>query len=368
MNLRPIHIQTILPMVRAHIPATAFVGGFCFDLATLGRIDSYTNFFIHGFWLTLSGLLLTLTLLAKSEWAHTGSNLRKTLGQIFIKHDQFIFHFALGALLSAFTIFYFKSSSAAVSILFLGLLVTLLILNELKRFQNLGPFIRCVLYQIALLTFATYLIPILMGSVSYTVFGLSVGLSAAIAISLAWILKKLECPAETFRRHYLRPTLLAFGTFLLLYISNAIPPIPLSTQHIGIYHDVSVKPAGYVLKQHSQSLSMLPFADDIFPARPGDRLYVFTRIFAPRRFSDAIYLRWEKQNPTGKWETTDKIKMNIRGGREMGYRGYGYKEHYSPGPWRVFVETQDGREVGSISFEVQQDASTDTREFESLQH
>ena len=107
LNLPTAQIQTILPLIRAHIPATAFVGGFCFDLATLGRIDSYTNFFIHGFWLTVSGMLLTLTLLAKSEWAHTGSKLRKTFGQLFIKHDQFIFHFALGALLSAFTIFYF---------------------------------------------------------------------------------------------------------------------------------------------------------------------------------------------------------------------------------------------------------------------
>jgi hypothetical protein len=368
LNLRTAHIQQILPMVRAHIPATAFIGGFCFDLATLGRIDSYTNFFIHGFWLLISGMLLILTLLARSEWAYTGKQWRKTLGQLFIKHDQFIFHFALGALLSAFTIFYFKSSSAAVSILFLGLLVALLILNELKRFQNLGPFVRCVLYQITLLTFATYLIPILMGSVSYSIFALSMGLSGGIALTMGMLLKKLECPQKSFQNDYLRPTMIAFGAFLLLYLSNAIPPIPLSTQHIGVYHNVSVQPSGYVLKQHSESLSMLPFADDTFAARPGDKLFVFTRIFAPRHFDDAIYLRWEKQNPAGKWQTTDKIKMKIRGGREMGYRGYGYKEHYSPGEWRVFVETQDGREVGSIAFNVEQDMGTESRQFESLRH
>ena len=266
------------------------------------------------------------------------------------------------------SIFYFKSSSAAVSVLFLGFLVALLILNELKRFQNLGPFIRCMLYQVALLTFATYMIPIVMGSVSYGIFALSMGLSGAIALGLGVILKKLECPPENLRRDYLRPTLIAFSIFLGLYVSNAIPPIPLSTQHIGIYHNVSVQPEGYTLKQHSGALSSIPFTNDTFHARSGDKLFVFTRIFAPKHFSDAIYLRWEKQTAQGKWETTDKIKMRIRGGREMGYRGYGYKEHYSPGQWKVYVETQDGREVGSISFDVEQDTSTESRQFESLLH
>ena len=78
--------------------------------------------------------------------------------------------------------------------------------------------------------------------------------------------------------------------------------------------------------------------------------------------------RWVEQEDTGAAHRLVTSHLRLAAKIAMGYRGYGYKEHYSPGPWRVFVETQDGREVGSISFEVQQDASTDTREFESLQH
>ena len=360
--------QNLLAPLQTHVPATAFVGGFCFDLATLGRIDSYTNFFVHGFWLLLSGIILVMALVAKSQWTYSGPRIKRRLASTFLKHDQFVFHFALGALLSAFTIFYFKSSSAAVSVLFLGFLVTLLVLNEMKRFQKIGPFIRCMLYQTALLTFATYLIPILLGSLSYAVFGLALCLSASIALALGILLKKLEYPARSLRLYYLNPTLIAFGLFVALYASNAIPPIPLSTQHIGIYHDVKADPSGYAIKQDPRGKSILPFSDDTFFARPADKVFVFTRIFAPRHFSDSIFLRWEKELANGSWQTTDTIAMKINGGREMGYRGYGYKANYQPGNWRVFVETKDGREVGSISFAISKDESDASRVFESRIH
>lgn len=361
-------LHTLLTPLRAHMPATAFVGGFCFDLVTLGRIDSYANFIMHGFWLVLSGSVLVMTLVSKSEWAFTGSGFKRKLAQLFIKHDQFVFHFALGALLSAFTIFYFKSSSAALSILFLGLLVSLLVLNEMKRFQNMGPFIRCMLYQIALLTFSTYLIPTLVGSLSYGVIALAIFLSALIALGLGGLLKKLHYPAQEWRLFYLNPTLIAFGIFVFLYATNAIPPIPLSTQHIGIYHGVKPKSSGYAIKHDPRSQSALPFVQDTFFARPSDKVFIFTRIFAPRHFSDSIFLRWENQSESGNWKTTDKIQMKIQGGREMGYRGYGYKANYAPGNWRVFVETKDGREVGSLSFAIQEDDSKQPRQFLSLVH
>lgn len=360
--------QNLLTPIQAHIPASAFVGGFCFDLATLGRIDSYTNFFVHGFWLLVSGIILVMALVAQSEWTYTGPRIKRRIASMFLKHDQFVFHFALGALLSAFTIFYFKSSSAAVSVLFLGLLVILLVLNEMKRFQKIGPFIRCMLYQIALLTFTTYLIPILLGSLSYAVFGLALCSSAVIALGLGLVLKKLNYPARSLRLYYLNPTLIAFGIFVALYATNAIPPIPLSTQHIGVYHDVKATKSGYAIKQDSRGQSILPFAQDTFFARPADKVFVFTRIFAPRHFSDSIYLRWEKQLVNGSWQTTDTIPMKIKGGREMGYRGYGYKANYGAGNWRVFVETKDGREVGSISFAISKDDSQASRIFRSGMH
>ena len=50
---------------------------------------------------------------------------------------------------------------------------------------------------------------------------------------------------------------------------------------------------------------------------------------------------------------TDRIVLPIRGGRALGFRGYTYKENYQSGRWRVFVETEDGREIGRQSFWIQ---------------
>ena len=86
----------------------------------------------------------------------------------------------------------------------------------------------------------------------------------------------------------------------------------------------------------------------------GERLYVFARIFAPRNFKERVFLRWERLDASEGWVQTDRIVLPIRGGRALGFRGYTYKENYQSGRWRVFVETEDGREIGRQSFSIQQ--------------
>jgi hypothetical protein len=55
--------------------------------------------------------------------------------------------------------------------------------------------------------------------------------------------------------------------------------------------------------------------------------------------------------------------MIILGGREMGYRGYGTKQFFTTGEWKVIVETSDEREVGRLRFNVQNDFSVTPRTF-----
>ena len=47
-------------------------------------------------------------------------------------------HFFLGALLNLYAIFYFKSSSLLVSFAFLGVLVAVLLANEVRRIKAFG--------------------------------------------------------------------------------------------------------------------------------------------------------------------------------------------------------------------------------------
>jgi hypothetical protein len=49
-----------------------------------------------------------------------------------------------------------------------------------------------------------------------------------------------------------------------------------------------------------------------------------------------------------------RIAFEIHGGREGGYRGFSVKHAVTPGPWRVEVETDEGRIIGRIDFNVEQ--------------
>ncbi len=85
-------------------------------------------------------------------------------------------------------------------------------------------------------------------------------------------------------------------------------------------------------------------------ARPGEAVYFFAQVYSPARFSDVLTLHWFFHDPRQGWVSSDRIPLKIVGGRKEGFRGYSFKKNYSPGDWRVKVETTDGREIGRIRF------------------
>jgi hypothetical protein len=80
---------------------------------------------------------------------------------------------------------------------------------------------------------------------------------------------------------------------------------------------------------------------------------VFFRIFSPARFADEVQMRWYWKPGDRGWALQDTIPIKIVGGREQGFRGYGVKANYQPGPWKVQVETTDGREIGRVYFDLE---------------
>lgn len=175
-----------------------------------------------------------------------------------------------------------------------------------------------------------------------------------------WIRKY---PNPELRKNYILPTLLVYSVFILLYSTNTLPPIPLSLQKIGIYHHVNPQNGAYELSQQTPLWKVWNNGDQEFHARAGDKVFVFTRVFAPQNFRDKIYLRWEKQDASGSWKTSDRIPLKIVGGRGLGFRGYAYKANYSPGHWRVRVETGHESEIGRVTFEVFNDSTSDPRDW-----
>ena len=141
-------------------------------------------------------------------------------------------------------------------------------------------------------------------------------------------------------------------SFIALYFFKLVPPVPLSIQEIGIYHNVEKAKGSYKLYQQTPQWKFWLNGDQDFKAEAGDKIYVFMRLFAPSGFDDKLFIKWQYINKFGEWATTDRIPLKVVGGRGQGFRGYAFKSNYAPGQWRVVAETGYGLEIGRINFDV----------------
>ena len=156
----------------------------------------------------------------------------------------------------------------------------------------------------------------------------------------AWVIGRAS-PAKfaLARRQILLPLGCVLVGFLGFYLFRLIPPVPLSIPFIGVYHQVERTGDSYRLSHERPAWRFWHNGDQNFLAQPGDKVYVFFRIFSPARFSDQVQMRWHWKDPARGWTLHDTIPIRIVGGREQGFRGYGVKSNYQPGEWKVQVET-----------------------------
>jgi hypothetical protein len=153
----------------------------------------------------------------------------------------------------------------------------------------------------------------------------------------------------------------------LLYVLRLIPPVPLSVQFQGIYHDVRREDGGYTLVYDDPPPWAVWRRDSRpFDRREGDRLHYFARVFAPSGFEHRVVIRWELYDEARGWVTTDRIPLNVVGGRAEGFRGFAVKANFTAGRWRVTAETDDGRAIATLTFDVEDDAGTGNRRWNLL--
>jgi hypothetical protein len=334
--------------LRRWAPIAFFVLGFALDIFRLGRIDALVSIVQQGTYLLVAGTLISLEYLeTKQAFRAPGWFLRAWV------YRDWVTHFVLGGLLSSYTIFYFKSGSLFTSFGFLLGLSGLLLINEFRIFgQNSGLTARIALFSLCLLSYFTYLVPILLGFIGTFPFLLAIAASMSCAGALTFILKnKVKDRSELWpdiRRQFLVTNSIISLLFAVLYFAKVIPPVPLSLSHIGIYHDVTKQNGDYLLTFTRPRWKFWQNGDQSFAIRPGDRIHCFVRIFSPTRFRERVQVRWLYHDPKSGWLPSDAIPLEIVGGRNEGYRGMTHKANYQPGDWRVQVETSDGRELGRI--------------------
>src|SRR5690606_3750651 len=148
-----------------------------------------------------------------------------------------ILHFLFGSLLSLYTLYYFVSSSLAVSFTFMTAMAVFLVLNELPQFQKQGLQLKFGLFALCLFSFLFALVPMALGFIGIIPFVLSIAMGLGIIASLWHFLKKTY-PEHDSRSVTLVPAGIVAGVLVALYIAKALPPIPLSAQYIGIYHEM----------------------------------------------------------------------------------------------------------------------------------
>jgi hypothetical protein len=333
------------------VAAAFFIAGFIFDMLTVGRVDSWATIGQQAVYLAVITTALLQMLVEHGEPPRQPPAF--VLKRWYYEYRNALVHFLMGALLNLYAIFYFKSSSLLVSFGFLGFLVILLLANEFRRVQSLGLSFKFALLALCFLSFSAYLLPVLVGSISLPLFLASMLIGCVPLAAGAWrVGRVVPAKAALARRQILVPLGCVLIGFLGFYFFRLIPPVPLSIPFVGVYHQVERVGDSYRLTHERPIWRFWHNGDQNFYAQPGDKVYVFFRIFSPARFSDQVQMRWQWKDPARGWVTHDTIPIRIVGGREQGFRGYGVKSNYQPGDWKVQVETLDGREIGRVYFEL----------------
>lgn len=340
--------------------ALFFAGGFTFDLATLSRIDDGATSVQLGVYLLLLGTLLMMAEIYV-ERAHPAPRLL----QRAMPFLEDAIHFFLGSVLSSFALFYFKSAAGFSGVLFSVVMFGLLVGNELPRFRKLGPMMRFAVYSFCLTSFLAYLLPVLAGFLHMALFLSAVVLSLLVTAGIHRLLMRWQPDATRLKRVVVYPAAAVQAALVTFYLLRMVPPVPLSVAEMGIYHHVERRGGEYFLDQ-SPSWRFWQKGDQTFFARPGDKVWVFVQVFAPRHFRDRINIHWMYDHPKNGWQDSGVLSLTVTGGREQGFRGMAYKSNPKPGDYRVDVETEDGRTIGYLTFTVVEDTSTEPRTFDTL--
>jgi hypothetical protein len=344
--------------------ALFFFAGFLYDVLTLSPIDDTLTTVQNFVYLALLAGLLVV-----EQRYPEGVEPPRWLSKVWRFREDAL-HFLMGSLLSAFTLFLFKSSSGFTPLIFMAGMFGLLVANELPRFRQLGPIIRVAVFSLCVTLFFATLLPVLVGKVAWWLFTGSVLLGCGSVYGLMRVLKRWNPDARGLMRNVAVPGFGAQALLLACYLLGVIPPVPLAVQYSGIYHEVKrTSPGVYQLtsEEHPwwQVWRAWHHGDQDFTVRQGEQPVYFFRIFAPKGFERyRVRVRWFFDHPEKGWTALGKgyLATVSSNGTEGGYRYYAQPGATpKPGDWRVVLETEDGHEINRLNFTVTADTRTEPR-------
>jgi len=326
-----------------------FTAGFAFDFfATRKGIDHELLIGQQVLYLLIIGSILYLEFLSTSRAG------RPKLGpylERFWPYRSLVMHFCLGTLMNLYSIFFFMSASWFSSAGFIVLLGAAIVLNELKGLPVYGIDVRIGLYAICVFCFWSLVIPLAVHHVGLWPF-VSAFVATVIVIALFVLSLRRRLGKGALRRRLVIPGLTVSACFLVFYLIGLVPPVPIAAKKLGVYQEVRHVGDTFVLKHERPKSRVWQRDAHTFIARPGDKVNLFVAVFSPANFDDTIFVRWLFHDPSEGWKPSDRIPIHITGGRREGFRGTVSKENYTPGDWRVSIETKDDREIARLYFTI----------------
>ena len=356
-------IRNWLKRYERPISSISLVGGFVFDAVTLRHVDAFwENIWVVGH-LLIVGICIVLLNRANSKMSnnedvpniHAIASTRATDPGTYHFWLVNILQFFFGGILSTYLVFYFRSGSIAVDWPFLLILALAFWANESFKKHYVRMSLQITLFYMSILAFAIFIIPVLIHQIGTWVFILS-GIVSLVVIYFFLRIIKFFAPYSFSRERGVTLFLIGivFVIVNVLYITNIIPPIPLSLKDAGVYHSlIKNKEGDYVVTAEPWSWkNLLTFYDDIH-LTADQNVYVYASVYAPSFLNTTIVHHYEwYDDATSTWIDKGSIPISIVGGRENGFRTYSYKTHPSPGQWKVSVETQNGLVIGMVQFNV----------------
>lgn len=331
-----------------HLSAASLIAGFTFDNFAFGRIDRPMTHLVFVAYLLVAAVSIAIlhTLESRPEEKRPSARTRAILVSVT--------QFALGCLLSGFCVFYLRSASFWGSWPYLLALAGIFAGNEfLKKYHARLTFASLLLF-FSLLSYAMLVVPVLMariGTIPFLLAGLS-----AVLIFAAFLFVIGRLGKDRYRQARLRiagGALVIFAVINAFYFARILPPLPLALADAGVFHDVKRVGNRYQVSGEPQPWTLRLGFPQVLHLGPGERLYLYSAVFAPVRLSTTIVDRWQWFSPQSRsWVPQSTVSYTVKGGRADGYRGYTIKSRPKPGDWRVDITTADGRALGRVRFSV----------------
>jgi hypothetical protein len=323
-------------------------GGFAFDSYAFGRIDRPMTQAVFVIYLAVAGA--SIAILHKLESRPQKPDPRTHA--ILITATQF----ALGALLSGFCVFYIRSAAIGASWPFLLFMAAIFIGNEYFRAYASRLVFAALLFFFSLYSYAILLVPVVLSRIGPISFLISGGIAVAAFFLYMRLVAWLGHDRYRVARGQIAAGTLAIAALInAFYFAKIFPPLPLVLSDAGIYHNVKRDGRGYQVTTEDEPprWRALFGTFPVLHTQPGEKLYLYSAVFAPRNLSTRIVHEWQWRTPAGDWTTQQRITVPISGGREDGFRFSTYRTGPQAGEWRVNIATLDGRAIGRVRFSVE---------------